>query len=177
MGNNKNNFWNEAGKGGLILACVAIAYFFIQLLVGKGQDGGAFVKVMNFVLWAGKFALCIWLMARLLRAEATDNGADRRRTFRFGMAVAFLSALIYAGFYMFYVSVIDTDFFKEAFDAMAAGLASQLPSDQIDAFMNMESSMPVFSFVGNLIWCFLIGTIISAIVSNKYCAPSNPFED
>ena len=139
MGDNKNKFWDEAGKGGLILAGVAIAYFLIVTMVGKAGNAGFAVKLLNFLLWAGKFALCIWLMVRLLRAEATRNGADRSRTFRLGMAVAFLSALVYAGFYMFYVSIIDPEYFKETFDSFAVAFSSQLPSDQMDAFMNMES--------------------------------------
>ena len=177
MGDNKNKFWDEAGKGGLILAGGAIAYFLIVTMVGKAGNAGFAVKLLSFLLWAGKFALCIWLMVRLLRAEATRNGADRSRTFRLGMAVAFLSALVYAGFYMFYVSIIDPEYFKETFDSFAVAFSSQLPSDQMDAFMNMESSMPTMGFVGNLIWCFVIGTIISSITASKLCGTKDPFED
>ena len=47
----------------------------------------------------------------------------------------------------------------------------------MDAFMNMESSMPTMGFVGNLIWCFVIGTIISSITASKLCGTKDPFED
>ena len=78
---------------------------------------------------------------------------------------------------MFYVSIIDPEYFKETFDSFAVAFSSQLPSDQMDAFMNMESSMPTMGFVGNLIWCFVIGTIISSITASKLCGTKDPFED
>lgn len=152
MADNKNKFMNEAGKGGLILASVVIAYMLIGGLLGKIQNGGFALSLLKFILWGGKLFLCIWLMFRLMRKEAGRNGGDRSKTFRFGVMLALLSAVVVAGFNLFYVTVIAPDTFKQAFDTMAQAYSGMLPSDQLDAMMNMESSMPTISFFANLVW-------------------------
>ena len=175
MAEDKNNFINEAGKNGLVLASVAIVYFLVTNLLAKIENGGTMLTVLSFVLWAAKLTLCIWLMFAILRKAAAENGNDRSANFRFGMAVAACSALVYAGFYLLYVSVIDTDFFKEAFDTIASAYSGMMNSDELDRVMNMESSMPAVTFFFNLIWCWLFGTIISAIASSRICGPDDPF--
>lgn len=177
MSEDKNNFINEAGKNGLILAAVAIIYFLASAFLGKGDNGGFLKGLLGFVLWGAKFALCIWLMVRFLRNFAAENDKDRSKTFRFGTAVALCSSIVYAGFYLLYVTVIDPGFFKETFDSIAGLYSSMLTSEEMDKLMNMESSMPTASFFVNLIWCWLIGTVISAISSNRICGPDNPFEE
>ena len=177
MAEDKNKFLNQSGKDGLILAGIAIAYFIISALLGKTEKGGFLLSLLSFVLWAAKLALCIWLMFVFLRRFANENGKDRSRTFRFGMAIAACSALVYAGFYLLYVTKIDPGFFAGMFDSVAQTYSSFLNSEEIDRIMNMESSMPSITFFTNLIWCWLVGTIISAIASNNICGSDNPFEN
>ena len=177
MAEEKNKFLNESGKAGLVLAGVAIAYFIISTLLAKVSLPAFVVSILGLALWAGKFALCIWLMVKFLRKFAEENEKDRSRTFRFGMMVALCSALVYAGAYFAYVMFIDPDMFAEVFNNLAQTYSGILPSDQIDTIMNMESQMPTYTFFGNLIWCWLIGTIISAIASSRICGNDNPFEE
>ena len=177
MSEDKNNLINEGGKYGLILAAVAIVYFIITSLTGKIENGGFLIGLLNFVLWGAKFALCIWLMVRFLGTFAAENGKDRSKTFRFGMLIALCSSIVYAGFYLLYVTVIDPGFFSGLFDSVAGAYSSMLTSEEMDTLMNMESSMPTLSFFVNLIWCWLVGTIISAIASGRIRGPDNPFEE
>ena len=176
MAEDKNKFLNESGKAGLILAAVAIAYFVFSSWL-SGISGPRFLTgLLGVVLWAAKFALCIWLMVKFLRTYAEANGMDRSRTFRFGMSVAFCSALVYSGFYLLYAMYIKPDMFADTFDMIAQSYSSYITSEELDRLTNMESSMPTISFFVNIVWCWLIGTIISAIASGRICGNDNPFE-
>ncbi len=177
MAEEKNKFLNESGKAGLVLAGVAIVYFIISTLLAKASLPSFVSNLLGLVLWAGKFALCIWLMVRFLRIFAAENDKDRSRTFRYGMTIAACSALVYAGFYLLYVSYIAPDTFSKAIDTVAQAYSGMMTSEQIDQMVNMESSMPTISFFVNLIWCWLFGTIVSAIASRSICGYDNPFED
>lgn len=177
MAEDKNSFLNESGKAGLVLAGVAIAYMLITNLISGVLKGGFLSNALSLILWAGKLVLCIWLMYRFLQAFALKNDKNRNRTFNFGMSVALCSAVVYGGFYLLYVTVISPDTFSKALDTIAQMYSGVMTSDQIDHIMNMESSLPTIGFFLNLIWCWLFGTIVSAIVSSSICNKSNPFDE
>lgn len=177
MAEDRNKFLNESGKAGLILAGVAIAYFLLTTWIGKIEGMGALSMIIGFVLWAGKVALCIWLMVKFLRKFAEENEKNRSRTFRFGMMVALCSALVYSAVYFAYVSIIAPDTFSNAVDTMLQNYSSFMTSEDLDRVANLESSMPTISFFINLIWCWLFGTIVSAIASSNICGNDNPFDE
>ena len=177
MAQERNIFWNEAGKAGLVIAAVAVAYFLISSALPKIGGLGFLTSVLSFVLWAGKLALCIWLMVKYLRKFAEKNDKDRSRTFCFGMAVALCSAVVYAGFYLAYVLLINPGMFSETFNAVLQAYSSFMTSDDLERVANLEPKMPTYSFFGNLIWCWLFGTIVSAIASHSICGSDNPFDD
>lgn len=173
----KSKFWNDAGKAGLVLAAVAVVYYVLNVLLSKWEGGGFLANLVTFILWGCKFALCILLMVRFLKSFAKDNEFVRRSTFRYGMAIAACSALVYSAFTLFYALVIDPDLYAETFNMMGQTYSSILTSEQLDQIMNMESSMPTIAFFTNLIWCWLVGTVISAIASSRICLPDNPFDE
>ena len=175
MPEDKNKFINEAGKYGLILAAAAILYFLLNAFLGKIENGGFLMSLLGIVLWAAKFSLCIWLMFRFLRAFAAENEYNRSKTFRYGANIALCSSLVYSGFYLLYVTVIDTGFFSGVFDSVAQVYSSFLTSEEMERMMNMESSMPTVSFFVNFFWCSLLGIIISAIAAGKICGSDDPF--
>ena len=176
MADDRNKFLNDSGKAGLVIAAVAIAYFLISTFLSKSEGPRFLISALSLILWAGKLALCIWLMVKFLRTYAEANGMDRSRTFRFGMSVAFCSALVYSGFYLLYAMYIKPDMFADTFDMIAQSYSSYITSEELDRLTNMESSMPTISFFVNIVWCWLIGTIISAIASGRICGNDNPFE-
>lgn len=177
MAEDKNSFFNESGKAGLVLAAAATAYFILSMLIGKTGMSGFVAGTLGFLLWAAKVWLCIYLMVKYLRDEAGRNGKDRSRTFRFGCMVALCSALVYAAAYLFYVMFIDPETFSHTFDTIAQLYSGSFTTEQMDTLMNMEASMPTVSFFVNLLWCSLFGTVISAIASSRICGPDNPFEE
>ena len=177
MAEDRNNFLNESGKAGLILAGVAIAYFLITTLMGKLSLPSIVNTLLGLVLWGGKIALCIWLMIKFLRKYAEEHEKNRSLTFRFGMMVALCSALVYSALYFAYVMLIDPNMFSEAFNNAAQMYSSMLTSDQLDMLTNLEPKMPTYTFFFNLVWCWFFGTVVSAIASSSICGSDNPFDE
>jgi len=163
--------WNEAGKAGLVLGLVCVVYAIIVSLLSKlsGGAGVAFLlSVLKFVLWAGKFGGCIFLMAFFMKKFAAGyDGVDNKRSFRFGMAVAALSALICAAFSLAQTLLINPDEMKEAMNAAISSYSSMLDSNSMAAMDKMMENLPQLTFFSNLIYCFLFGTVVSAILSRN----------
>ena len=177
MAEQKNLIWEHAGKAGLVLGGVSTAYMLITMLTGKlAGSGPAFLLgLLNFVLWAGKLAACIYLMRLfMLRFSAADPSADNGRVFRFGTLTALLSALLYAACYLAYVSFLAPDTFEQVFDSLRDN--PMLDSNSLSMLDEMLPNMPTYAFIATLIWCWLFGTVLAAIFSRNI-PPQNPFID
>ena len=178
--NEKNSIWEHAGKAGLVLGGVSIVYMLITALTGKLAEnaGGGLsflLAALNFLLWAAKFAACIFLMRFFMQRFAkADPTADNNRVFRFGARTALLSALLYSAFYLAYVSFIAPDTFEKALEMLQDN--PFLGSSDMAAVEEMIPRLPTFSFFANLIYCWLFDTILSAILSRNIPA-RNPFID
>jgi len=179
----KNSIWNEAGKAGLVLGCVSIAYLVISTLMAKlmGDQVGLnfIISVFNVLLWAAKFAGCIYLMYYFLKKFADANGRDRSKVFKYGMAVALLSALLYSAAYLVYVLYIDPEALTNSLAQVMESYSSMIPAEDMEMVEDMSGTLPTVSFFSNLIWCWLFGTVLSAIFSSRICGGSsnNPFVD
>ena len=178
--NEKNIIWESAAKAGLVLGGVSIVYLLCTMFSGKlvehaGTGLSVIISLVKFLLWIAKFAGCILLMRLFMqRFSQADPSADNARVFRFGALTALLSALIYSAFYLAYVSFIAPDTFDKALEMVQDNpMLSAYPMDGIE---EMIPRMPTISFFANLIYCWLFGTILSAILSRNI--PSrNPFTD
>lgn len=174
----RKDLWDGAGKAGLILGLVSSAYVLISMLLSKlnGSTGMALLStVLAFLLWALKFGGCIYLMKLFMtRFAAAHPGCDNSDTFRFGMVTAFLSALIFSAFDMAYLTWLAPDTMSQAIETVTEAYGSMLPAESIEAMQEMNFGQ--ISFFTNLIYCFLFGTVLSAILSRNI--PSrNPFAD
>ncbi len=177
MTEKKNIMWESAGKAGLVLGGVSIVYLLLTMLLGKVAENGSAILMglVNGLLWLAKFIACIYLMRLFMRKfAAAEPEADRNRVFRFGMITALLSAMLYSAFYLAYVSFIAPDTFSQALDILADN--PMMDSNSMSAVEEMIPRMPTISFFGNLIYCWLFGTILSAIFSASI-RPQNPFTD
>ena len=178
MGETKINIWERAGKAGLVLGGVSIAYMLITMLTGKLiQNGSAtfLLGLLNILLWIAKFVGCILLMRFfIMRFAMKDPTVDNSRAFRFGTLTALLSALLYSAFYLAYVSFIQPDIFEEALSALTDN--PMIDSNTMSAVEEMIPRMPTMSFFFNLIWCWLFGTILAAIFSRNISS-KNPFDE
>ncbi len=178
--NEKNSIWEHAGIAGLALGGVSIVYMLISMLIGKlaGNLGTAMTVLMtlvNFLLWAAKFCACIFLMRFFMqRFSKADPSADNNRVFRLGARTALLSALLYSGFYLAYLSFIDPGALDSALETLQDN--PYLGSADMTAVEEMIPRMPTIMFFVNFLYCWLFGTILSAILSRNI--PSrNPFID
>ncbi|MDO5443533.1 MAG: DUF4199 domain-containing protein [Bacteroidia bacterium] len=174
----KKDIWDSAAKSGLALGAVSIAYLAIsQFMASMNSSTGIAVvmSLLSILLWAVKFAGCIFLMKLfMLKFAASHEGVTNADTFKFGMATAFLSALLYSGFYLAYVTLIAPDTFTDALAAVSDSYGSMMGSDALETLENMN--LGNISFFYNLIYCFLFGTVLSAILS-KNIPSRNPFND
>ena len=176
----QKNIWGDATRSGFVLGIVSIAYFVINLLLTKLPEGkavGVLVNVGGILLWVVKLVACISLMKFFIKKFA-DNHADatNSHTFRFGCATACLSALLYAAFYLAWVTLIDPNMFQESMEQAMQASQSMFGSVQMDAMEEMMPKLPAITFFTNLIWCYLFGVVLSAIFSRNI--PSrNPFNN
>ena len=175
--NEKKSIWESAGKAGLVLGGVSVAYMLITMLTGKlAGNGPAFLLgLLNVVLWIAKFAGCIYLMRYfILKFAADDPTVDNSRAFRFGTLTALLSALIYSAFYLAYTSFIAPATFTEALEVLEDN--PMFDSNMMSQMEELMPKMPTYAFFANLIYCWLFGTILAAIFSRNISS-SNPFID
>jgi len=174
----KKTSWEAAGRAGLVLGGVCIAYVLLGLLVAKLAEGGTAAiilgNILSTLLWIVKFVGCIWLMRVFMLKFAGDNPeVDNHDTYSFGVKVAFLSALVYSAFYLLYVLFINPDIFRESISMLSEN--PMFTSEMMDEVEAMIPKMPAITFFSNLIYCTLFGVIVSAILSRNI--PSrNPFE-
>ena len=173
----KKSMWNEAGLAGLALGGVSVAYLALTALTGKAAADNVglslLISGLNMILWIAKFCFCIFLMKFFLKKRSAlhpeeGNGA----IFRFGSAVALLSALVYSACYLAYFEFLAPDMFTEAIDMLKDN--PMMGADAMDSIEQMMPKMPVYLFFINFFYCWAFGTILSAILSRNI-PPVNPF--
>ena len=113
----------------------------------------------------------MFFMKKLCSEFGEATNAD---TFKFGMATALLSALIYSAISLTNILFISPDLFSEQMSAAIQTYSSMLDSNSMAMLEKMEDSYPQISFFSNLIYCFLYGTVLSAILSRNIPA-RDPF--
>ncbi len=173
----RKNMWNEAGKAGLALGAVSAIYLLATQTMAKAELNAFLTMAVNSILWVAKFVGCIWIMRTFMKNFAADNPeADNRATRRFGTIAALLSAIVYAAVSFADVAFISADMYKEQIDLMIQQLAPIMDSNAMQQMDKTLQSLPQITFFSNLIYCFIYGTILSAILSSNI--PSrDPFAD
>lgn len=173
MTSNKESLFNNAAIPGLILGGISIVALLINWLLSKSASG--FAPALSFIVGIAKIILCIWVFrAMLYRYYKINPETDSRSIFKLGCLIALLSALVYSGFYFAYTLYIEPDLFKQAVDEMRD--VAGMDASAIQMLDEMLPQMPSYSFIANIIYCFLYGMILSAIFSRRI-APRNPFKE
>ena len=171
----RGEIWNSAAVAGLVLGAVSSAYMFItQYLSGLGTS--IWISGFSLVLWGVKLLLCVWLMMHFMKSFAARyENADNAAVFRFGMNTALCSALIFSAVTLANVLIINPDLIHEQIDAALKIYGSSLDSNSLNALDEVESIMPQVMFFSNLVYCYLFGTVLSAVLSRNI-PPRNPFD-
>ena len=162
----QQNMWNLAGRAGLVLGAVSTAYLFLTQWLAMNEVPALMLMFISMLLWAGKFAACIFLMTIYMKRFSSENPeADRRAVFRAGMAIALLSALVYSAFAFANIAFIYPDYLTEQISMMMEQLAPMLDSNTLNEMEKTMQNLPQMTFFSNLIYCFIYGTFLSSIIS------------
>ena len=173
----QKNMWNTAGKAGLFLGLTSTAFLFISQFLGQIEIPALVSSILSFALWAVKFVGCIWLMKFFMKKFATENEIkNNSHTFKFGMLTALLSALVYAAISFANVAFISPDLFAEQMDTVMQQMAPMMDSNTQSLMEKYFEILPQITFVSNLIYCFIFGTILSFILSRNIPS-TDPFAD
>ena len=176
----KKDLWNDASKGGLALGAVSIAYMFVSQLLTPdviSKIGALPTTLITIVLWVAKFVGCIYLMKWfLVKFSRSYSDITRHDVFKEGAAIAFLSALIYSAFYYAYASFINPQAFTEAIDTAMESYSSFMDSNTTAMMEEMKGKLPMISFISNLIYCSIYGSVLASILS-KSVVSDDPFKN
>lgn len=167
--------WNNAAKAGLALGLVSVAYMFITMATGKIPSKFLSMSV-NTLLWLAKFIGCIYLMRYfMIRLVKGYSEVTNSHTYTYGIAIALLSALICSFGSLVNMVYINSDLIAQTFQTALQQYAGMMDSNTMEAVENIMPKLPMISFFGTLIYCFLYGTLLSFILSRNI--PSNsPFD-
>ncbi len=173
------NVWNEAGKTGARLGLLCIVCMAASFLISK-IHGGTYmmllISVLNFIIWAAKFTGCIAIMRRdMARFAMAQHEEERSRAYRFGVASAFLSALIVSAATLANILFISPEMFQATVDAVMNQYSAAMDANGRQALESVSGNLPTISFFGTMGYCFVYGWILSAILSRSI-RPADPFK-
>ena len=173
----QKNMWNTAGKAGLLLGLASAAFLFISQGLEHIEIPAILRSVLGFVLWSAKFIGCIWIMKIFMKKFASENGSvTNSDTFKLGMTMAFLSALVYAAFAFANVAFISPDLFEGQMEAIMQQMAPMMDSNTMSVLEKYQNNLAQITFFSNLIYCLLYGIILSFILSRNIPG-KDPFAD
>lgn len=173
----RKTMWDTAGKAGLVLALITTVYMFMTQGMAHAEIPAFLNSILSFLLWAAKFIGCIWVMKLFMRRFAIDiPAASGNDTFRLGILMSILSALVYAGVSFANVAFISPDLFAEQMDAIMQQMAPMMDSNTLDQMNRTMENLPQITFISNLAYCFLYGLVLSFILSRNIPV-KDPFAD
>lgn len=167
--------WGEASKSALAFAAVTICCGLIKRGIAAWDPGTFVTALLGAILWAGEFFGCIWLMMFFMRKLVRDfDGVMNTDTNRYGRRIALLSAIVIASVNFLILYFTPDEELQKTIDEALAAYASMLDSNSMSVMEDMMQNLPVITFFSNLIYCFLYGTLLSAILSRGIPQP-DPF--
>lgn len=166
--------WNEAAFSGMLFGLVSIG-----CLMGKeaaAMSGNTFLTSLGaIVLWAVEFFGCILLMKkRMMLLKDKYYNVQINDSYKFGRRVALLSGLLVAATNALIILKMP----EETMDTLVGTLASQmqLSSSDMDSMGRVLDKLPLWTFLFQWVYCFLYGTVLSAIMS-RYVFIKRLFDD
>ncbi len=159
-----NILWNEAAKAGFLLGAVSIGCLALKELATL--SGSSFLlQAAAIILWAVEFFGCILLMKKVqLDLRDKYQGVKMEDTYKLGRRAALLSGLLLASAQTLLILKMP----QEEMTAFVSQMTSALPalsSSEKEQLDGMLDKLPVITFFSQWIYCFLYGTVLSAVMS------------
>ncbi len=171
----KKIFWNYAGIAGLMMGMISSACMFTGQFLSTMQMSAVMVTILGVLLWMAETAGCVGLMYIYMKKFSTQFPEESIKTiYKMGTAIAFFSALLYAAVTFANFAYISADYYAEQFATIMQNASSALDSNSKALMSKILTNIPQIAFFGNLIYCFLFGTVVSSIIS-RVMMPKDPF--
>ena len=156
--------WNEAGRVGFVFG--GFSSLCLLLKEGAALTGSNFlITAAAVILWAVEFFGCILLMKKyMLDLRDKFDGVTVFDTYRFGRCVGLLSGLILAALSAIIVMNTPEETITSMIDQINTSFTS-LGSISEDEKAQIGDRLPLFTFLGRWVYCFLYGSLLSAIMS------------
>ena len=158
--------WNKAAGNGLLLGLFTALCRIASQVIALSGTASAGTAVLSGIIWLLQTGGCIWIMKFFMeRLVRQYDGVDSRDTARYGRMLALTSSLVFAGIMLADIVYI----FPETADTQLS-LYRQLYGEQMDANMRsalktIEDNYPKIMFFSTLIYSWLYGVILSAVLS------------
>ena len=105
-----------------------------------------------------------------------NPSAGNSTTYKFGLAISVLSALVYAAASFANTAFISADMINENMSLLMEQMSPMMDSNSMDQMDDLMAKLPQITFFSNLFYCIIYGSALSFILSRNI--PSrNPFED
>ena len=162
---NGKTLWNEAGRAGFVLG--GFSSLCLLLKEGAALTGSTFlVQAAAIILWAVEFFGCILLMKKyMLDLRDKFDGVTMVDTYRFGRRVGLLSGLILASVDALLIMNMPQDAVASVVGELTAAVSGQLGSGYEDQVARIVDKLPLYTFIFQWLYCFLYGSLLSAILS------------
>jgi hypothetical protein len=166
--------WNEAGRVGFVLG--GFSSLCLLLKEGAGLTGSTFlVQAAAIILWAVEFFGCILLMKKyMLDLRDKFDGVSIADAYHFGRRVALLSGLILASVDAFVIMKMPEETIASVVSELTAAVGAQFGNVSEDEVGRIVDKLPLYTFIFQWLYCFLYGSLLSAILS-RYIFIQEPF--
>ena len=158
-----NALWNEAAKTGAFLGAVSVGCLAAKEWAGtSGND--FLLTAAAIILWSVEFFGCILIMKNaMLSLRERYEGIKIQDTYKLGRRAALLSGLLLASAQtLFILQMPEAEMTEFTNQLMAAFPGGSIGRDQVEGVMD---KLPLVTFISQWIYCFLYGTVLSAVMS------------
>ena len=168
--------WNEAGRVGFVFG--GFSSLCLLLKEGAALTGSTFlVQAAAIILWAVEFFGCILLMKKyMLDLRDKFDGVTVEDTYRFGRRIALLSGLILAAVDAILIMKMPPETVESVVTELNTAITSKMGAGYEGEIGRFVDKLPLYTFIGQWLYCFLYGSLLSAIMS-RYLYVQDVFND
>ena len=168
--------WNEAGRVGFVFG--GFSSLCLLLKEGAALTGSTFlVQAAAIILWAVEFFGCILLMKKyMLDLRDKFDGVTVMDTYRFGRRVVLFSGLILASVDAAVIMYMPQETVESVVTELNTAISTKMGAGYEGEIGRFVDKLPLYTFIGQWIYCFLYGSLLSSIMS-RYLYVQDAFND